>query len=215
DWKGELPGRAVLIDQTLLPTKLEYLELATAEQMWEAIKVLRVRGAPAIGIAAAYGLVLGVQEFRGDDGAQFAAEVARVDQYLRTARPTAVNLCWALDRMRRRHADEAKRSVAEQKRALLQEARAIQEEDKAICRAIGRHGARLVTDGTVALTHCNAGGLATADYGTALAVFFAAHEQGRRFPAFAGGARPLPRGARRPPREADPAGHPAAPPLHH
>src|SRR5262249_38656564 len=119
DWKGELPGRPVLIDQTLLPTKLEYLELATAEQMWEAIKVLRVRGAPAIGIAAAYGLVLGVQEFRGDDGAQFAAEVARVDQYLRTARPTAVNLFWALDRMRRRHADEAKRSVAEQKRALL------------------------------------------------------------------------------------------------
>ena len=196
DWKGDLPGRAVLIDQTLLPTKLEYLELATAEQMWEAIKVLRVRGAPAIGIAAAYGLVLGVQEFRGDDRAKFAAEVARVDHYLRTSRPTAVNLFWALDRMRRRQAAEEKQPVDAQKRALLLEARAIQEEDKAICRAIGRHGSKLVSDQTIALTHCNAGGLATADYGTALAVFFAAHEQGRRFRVFADETRPLLQGAR-------------------
>ena len=99
DWKGDLPGKAVLIDQ-----------------MWEAIKVLRVRGAPAIGIAAAYGLVLGVQEFRGDDRAKFAAEVARVDHYLRTSRPTAVNLFWALDRMRRRHAADEKQTVDAQKR---------------------------------------------------------------------------------------------------
>ena len=196
DWKGDLPGRAVLIDQTLLPTRLEYLELATAEQMWEAIRALRVRRAPAIGIAAAYKLVLGVQEFRGDDRAAFAAEVARVDGHLRTSRPTVVNLFWALDRMLARRSVVATESVAAQKRALLDEARAIQAKDKAICRAIGRHGAPLVKEGTVALTHCNAGGLATADYGTALAPFFTAHEQGRRFSVFADETRPLLQGAR-------------------
>jgi methylthioribose-1-phosphate isomerase len=196
DWKGDLPGRAVLVDQTLLPTQLEYLELGTAERMWEAIRALRVRGAPAIGIAAAYGLVLGVQSYKGDDRAAFAAEVARVDQYLRTSRPTAVNLFWALDRMVARHKAVASEPVEAQQRALLEEARAIHAEDKAICRAIGRHGARLVKEGTVALTHCNAGGLATADYGTALALFFKAHEEGRKFSVFADETRPLLQGAR-------------------
>ncbi len=196
DWNGELPGAARLIDQTLLPDEVRYLELTTAEAMWEAIKVLRVRGAPAIGIAAAYGLVLGVQRFAGDDRAAFAEQRQRVVAYLRTARPTAVNLFWALDRMERRAKADERRSVAEQQRGLLAEARAIHAEDRATCRAIGRHGLPLVTDGCVALTHCNAGGLATADYGTALAPMFAAHELGRRFKVFADETRPLLQGAR-------------------
>ncbi|MSR46520.1 MAG: S-methyl-5-thioribose-1-phosphate isomerase [Planctomycetes bacterium] len=196
EWKGELPGAARLIDQTLLPGEVRYLELDRVEAMWEAIQVLRVRGAPAIGIAAGYGVVLGVQRFRGDDRAAFATEVARVAAYLRTSRPTAVNLFWALDRMERRaHADEG-RSVADQQRGLLAEARAIEAEDRVMCRAIGRHGLALVRDGCVALTHCNAGGLATADYGTALAPFFAAHAAGRRFKVFADETRPLLQGAR-------------------
>ena len=111
DWKGDLPGRAVLIDQTLLPTEYKLVELETADQMWEAIKVLRVRGAPAIGVAAAYGLVLGVQNFRGEERAAFAAETARVAKHLRSARPTAVNLFWALDRMERRAAVDAGATV--------------------------------------------------------------------------------------------------------
>jgi len=196
DWTGELPGTARLIDQTLLPGEVRFLELATAEAMHEAIKVLRVRGAPAIGIAAAYGLVLGVQSFGASDRAAFAAEVARVAAFLRTARPTAVNLFWALDRMERRAKSDSARSVAEQKRGLLAEARAIHEEDRAMCRAIGRHGLPLVRDGATVLTHCNAGGLATSDYGTALAPLYAAHEAGRRFAVFADETRPLLQGAR-------------------
>ena len=196
EWTGELPGKARLIDQTLLPGELRHLDLDRAEPMWEAIRALRVRGAPAIGIAAAYGLVAGVQHFSGSDRAAFAAEVARVAAYLRTARPTAVNLFWALDRMERRRAADAARDVAAQLRGLLAEARAIEAEDKAMCRAIGRHGLALVRDGTVALTHCNAGGLATADYGTALAPFFAAHAAGRRFRVLADETRPLLQGAR-------------------
>jgi methylthioribose-1-phosphate isomerase len=196
EWKGELPGAARLIDQTLLPGELRHLELTTAEAMWEAIRALRVRGAPAIGIAAAYGLVAGVQQYAGGDRSAFASEVARVAAFLRTSRPTAVNLFWALDRMERRRAADAALDVAAQLRGLLAEARTIEAEDKAMCRAIGRHGLALVRDGTVALTHCNAGGLATADYGTALAPFFAAHAAGRRFRVFADETRPLLQGAR-------------------
>ena len=196
DWKGDLPGKAVIVDQTLLPAQLAQVELSTAAQMWEAIKVLRVRGAPAIGIAAAYGLVLGVQGFAGDDRAAFAQEVGRVSKYLRGARPTAVNLFWALDRMERRRAEDASLPVAKQKAGLLAEARSIHSEDRATCRAIGRHGLPLVKDGIVALTHCNAGGLATADYGTALAPFFAASEVGRRFQVLVDETRPLLQGAR-------------------
>src|SRR5262245_51821553 len=128
EWRGELPGSAFLIDQTLLPTKLELLEVKSAEQMWEAIRVLRVRGAPAIGIAAAFGLVLGVQGIAGDDRAAYAREVAKVAAYLRTSRPTAVNLFWALERMERRAARDAKLAVQQQKLGLLAEARAIHEE---------------------------------------------------------------------------------------
>jgi methylthioribose-1-phosphate isomerase len=197
-WIGDIDGYLRLLDQTLLPTRLEYRDCRTVEDVWEAIKVLRVRGAPAIGVAAAYGVVLGVQpglrERWNDDP---LPKVREVSAYLRSSRPTAVNLFWALDRMERRAEFLwPKVCPTEWLRGLLHEARAIHEEDAAMCRAIGQAGAALIRDGQGVLTHCNAGGLATADYGTALAVMFRAAEEGRRFHIFADETRPLLQGAR-------------------
>ncbi len=196
EWAGELPGRVRLIDQTLLPGELKVLDLQTPEEMWGAIRRLSVRGAPAIGIAAAFGLMLGIQDIATESTEEFASKVREVSDYLRTARPTAVNLFWALDRMEARLAREPGLSVAEQKNALWQESLAILEEDKDICRRIGEHGASLVGQGDGVLTHCNAGGLATSVRGTALSVFYAAHEQGTKFRVFADETRPLLQGAR-------------------
>jgi methylthioribose-1-phosphate isomerase len=193
-WIGGPDGCLALIDQTLLPVELKEIQCRSVEAVWEAIRTLRVRGAPAIGIAAAYGVVLGLQRAADDDPAGFQARLAEVTAYLATARPTAVNLFWALERMKRKAAEpgRARELVA----ALLEEARAIHEEDRQMCRAIGRHGAELLSDGQGVLTHCNAGGLATADYGTALAVLFAAAESGKRLSVFVDETRPLLQGAR-------------------
>ncbi|HPD17144.1 MAG TPA: S-methyl-5-thioribose-1-phosphate isomerase [Planctomycetota bacterium] len=196
EWLGGVDGCARLIDQTLLPTEFRQIECRTLEAMWEAIKVLRVRGAPAIGVAAAFGAILGIQNSTAGTYADFEADLRRATDYLATSRPTAVNLFWALERMKRVAAENRALPIPQLKRRLLDEALAIAEEDKAICRAIGRHGAALIRDGAGVLTHCNAGGLATADYGTALAVMFAAHEQGKRFRVFADETRPLLQGAR-------------------
>jgi len=196
EWLGGVDGCVRLIDQTLLPTEFRLIECHTAEEMWEAIKVLRVRGAPAIGIAAAFGVVLGIQRSQAASYAEFDRELGRVAGYLATARPTAVNLFWALERMKRVAEEHAHLPIPQLKQRLLDEALAIAEEDQQVCRAIGRHGAPLIPDGGGVLTHCNAGGLATADYGTALAVMFAAHEQGKRFRVFADETRPLLQGAR-------------------
>lgn len=194
EWVGDVDGYVRLIDQTLLPTQLEYRECRTIEEVWEAIKVLRVRGAPAIGIAAAMGLVVGLQHFQGDLAA-YRALLRQQSQYLRGSRPTAVNLFWALDRMERCVAglDE---TPADLTRRLLREAVGIEEEDRQMCHAIGRAGADLIREGSGVLTHCNAGGLATADYGTALAVVYCAAEQGRKFQVFADETRPLMQGSR-------------------
>jgi methylthioribose-1-phosphate isomerase len=196
-WIGGADGHLRLIDQTLLPVELKYVECRDVESVWEAIKSLRVRGAPAIGIAAAYGVCVGLQGAAAADEAAFFARLDEVAGYLATSRPTAVNLFWALERMK---------SVAAKLRgepktqnifaALLAEARAIEEEDRRMCRQIGRHGAALLTDGQGVLTHCNAGGLATADYGTALAVLFSANESGKRLHVYADETRPLLQGAR-------------------
>ncbi|HYT91721.1 MAG TPA: S-methyl-5-thioribose-1-phosphate isomerase [Gemmataceae bacterium] len=189
EWIGGTDGFLRLLDQTLLPTQLEYRDCRTVEEVWEAIKVLRVRGAPAIGVAAAYGVVLGMQ------GGQRA--LADVTAFLRTSRPTAVNLFWALARMERHGRRlEPLLGPTEWRHALLREAQAVEEEDRRMCRAIGAAGAHLIGEGQGVLTHCNAGGLATADYGTALAVMFTAAEQGRRFHVFADETRPLLQGAR-------------------
>jgi len=196
-WVGGSDGFVRLIDQTLLPTQLEYRECRSVEAIWEAIRTLRVRGAPAIGVTAAMGVVLGVQHFTDRSRGAFARRLKEVADYLRTSRPTAVNLFWALDRMERCvHGRTEDLTPAELTRRLLDEALAIEEEDRQMCRAIGLAGAALVGDGQGVLTHCNAGGLATADYGTALAVLYAAAEQGRKFQVYADETRPLLQGAR-------------------
>ncbi len=191
----EAGGLVRLIDQTLLPGTLTYRDCRTVEDVWEAIKTLRVRGAPAIGVAAAMGVVLGVRECR--DGAGFERQVAEVCSYLRTSRPTAVNLFWALDRMERlaRGFGPAV-PLADRRARLLSEAIRIQEEDQDMCAAIGAAGEGLIADGSGVLTHCNTGALATAGAGTALAVLTTAAGKGRRFQVFADETRPLLQGAR-------------------
>ncbi len=197
EWVGDVNGFVRLIDQTQLPTRVEYRECRKVEEVWEAIRTLRVRGAPAIGVAAAMGVVLGVQNVSGRERGAYRQRLHEVANHLRTSRPTAVNLFWALDRMERcvqGQTDEL--SPEHLTRRLLQEALAIEDEDRQMCRAIGRHGAALVGEGKGVLTHCNAGGLATADYGTALAVLFTAAEEGRHFEVYADETRPLLQGAR-------------------
>ena len=201
EWVGESDGYLRLIDQTRLPTELVYLDCHDIESVFEAIRSLRVRGAPAIGIAAAYGVCLGLREQQRREAAPssdaLTQRLAQIIDYLATSRPTAVNLFWALERMRRVGNDGPKEpSPQELFDRLLQEARAIHDEDRAMCHAIGRHGARLLADGQGVLTHCNAGGLATAEYGTALAVFFAAQDAGKRLHIYADETRPLLQGAR-------------------
>jgi methylthioribose-1-phosphate isomerase len=196
EWVGGVDGFVRLIDQTLLPTDLQYLDCRDVATLWEAIKSLRVRGAPAIGVAGAMGVVLGVQKSSARTADEFLRELKSIADYLRTSRPTAVNLFWAIDRMERAAAAARELPVTAIKERLLAEALAIEDEDRQMCRAIGRFGAELITQGDGVLTHCNAGGLATADYGTALACMFAAHEQGKRFHVYVDETRPLLQGAR-------------------
>jgi methylthioribose-1-phosphate isomerase len=194
-WIGGTDGFVRLLDQTLLPTQVEYRDCRRVEEVWEAIRSLRVRGAPAIGIAAAMGVVVGVKDCK--ERREFSKRLLDVTAYLRTSRPTAVNLFWALERMERIAQPHLERESPDHLiKLLLDEALAIEEEDRRMCRSIGRIGADLIQEGHGVLTHCNAGGLATADYGTALAVLFAAAEQGRRFQVFADETRPLLQGAR-------------------
>ncbi len=197
DWVGDVDGHLTMIDQTLLPTEMKQIDCRDVESVWEAIRSLRVRGAPAIGVAAAYGVCVGIQGAYESDAERWFARLDEVVDYLASSRPTAVNLFWALERMRGRAvALRGSASVAEVRAALLAEARTIHEEDRAMCRQIGQHGAALLADGMGVLTHCNAGGLATSDYGTALAVFFAAQESGKRLHVYADETRPLLQGAR-------------------
>ena len=196
-WVGGTDGFVRLLDQTLLPTQVQYRDCRTVEEVWEAIRMLRVRGAPAIGVAAAMGVVVGLQKPADGQRGAFGRRLKEVADYLRTSRPTAVNLFWALDRMEahaRPHLE--KMPPAQVHQMLLDEALRIEEEDRRMCRAIGEVGAGLIGAGQGVLTHCNAGGLATADYGTALAVMFRAAEKGTTFHVFADETRPLLQGAR-------------------
>jgi len=197
-WIGQTDGHLVLIDQTRLPVELREINCREVEDVWEAIKRLRVRGAPAIGIAAAYGVVIGLQSVAGGSREVFSERLSEVVGRLAVSRPTAVNLFWALDRMRAKAeqllaADAAPADVLQ---ALLDEARAIHEEDRQLCHAIGRYGAELLADGDGVLTHCNAGGLATSEYGTALSVFFTAQDTGKNLHVFVDETRPLLQGSR-------------------
>jgi methylthioribose-1-phosphate isomerase len=198
-WVGDaVRGTLRLIDQTRLPTEFIEIDCHDLPTVWEAIKLLRVRGAPAIGVAAAYGAVIGARAQGLADPATVLRALSEATRFLRTSRPTAVNLFWALDRMDATAAAAGFSpgngpSLLDR---LLAEAHAIADEDRAMCRAIGKHGAELVVSGEGILTHCNAGGLATSDYGTALAVIFSAHEQGKHVRVFADETRPLLQGAR-------------------
>ena len=190
-------GRLFIIDQTLLPTQCKIIPLDTVAQVWEAIRALRIRGAPAIGVCAAYGLLVALNEHKPADAPAARAALAEAAKYLATSRPTAVNLFWALDRMTAcAEKIPVAASLAEFIAILDAEATAIYEEDLRLCRGIGEHGAGLINPGDGVLTHCNAGGLATSAYGTALAVFFKAHEDGKDFHVFADETRPLLQGAR-------------------
>ncbi len=193
-WRDD---RLFIIDQTLLPVEYREIELSTVEQTWEAIRSLRVRGAPAIGVCAAFGVVVGLAEADPATGEAAKSAAQGAADRLATSRPTAVNLFWALDRMRARiDRLNGAETVASVHKALAAEALKIYEEDRQMCRNIGDSGAGLVPEGGGVLTHCNAGGLATSDYGTALALLFRAHEQGKRFQVFADETRPLLQGAR-------------------
>jgi methylthioribose-1-phosphate isomerase len=198
-WDGGVDGRLHLIDQTLLPQELKILVLTKLEEVFEAIVMLRVRGAPAIGIAAAYGVLCGIQPSLMNDTSVDVVRKQAMEacDRLATSRPTAVNLFWALDRMRsivRRNVSIASgRDLAQ---ALLREALLIHDEDRRTCHSIGEFGASLFDDGYGILTHCNTGGLATAEYGTALAAIFTAQDQGKDIHVFADETRPLLQGSR-------------------
>ena len=186
----------LILDQTRLPGEIKMLALTDLESIWQAIRQLKVRGAPAIGVAAAIGLYLAARQIKADGYAHFLVAFTAAKAYLATARPTAVNLFWALDRMAGVVADHRDADVKTIVQHLHDEAVAIRTEDIAVCRAIGMHGLNLIKDGDGILTHCNAGRLAAVRYGTALAPIYLAHEQGYRLKVYADETRPLLQGAR-------------------
>lgn len=194
-WQGGPDGSLRIIDQRLLPGELELLDLATTEEVFDAIRNLAIRGAPAIGIAAAYGVFIGVR-YCPDDRAAFDRELERVCDYLASSRPTAVNLFYAIDRVRKLTASMADRPVSSVKGAILAEAGRILEEDLDASRNMGEFCQQFVKDGGTYMTNCNAGGLATGGLGTALAAFYVAKEQGKTVSVYACETRPLLQGAR-------------------
>lgn len=185
-----------IIDQTRLPHELVYLSLRDLDSVAEAICNLRVRGAPAIGITAAFGVVLVLQNLKGNDHTVFFAKLDQTASTLRQTRQTAINLGWALNRMQRVAANHRDKDIEEIKKQLFAEAQRIFEEDREICRAIGKHGAALIPNPANVITHCNTGALATADFGTALGVLFTAHAQGKKLHVYVDETRPLLQGAR-------------------
>ncbi|MBI1319534.1 MAG: S-methyl-5-thioribose-1-phosphate isomerase [Candidatus Hydrogenedens sp.] len=191
-------GRLTIIDQTLLPGELRYIKLDTVADVWHAIKRLSVRGAPAIGCTAAYGVLVGLRERAPESVDEAYAALAEICDYLDASRPTAVNLGWALRSMRA--AADASRggvdSIADLEQALESEADRIFEENFELCRAIGDHGADVIPDGAGVLTHCNTGPLATGGEGTALSCVIRAHAAGKQLRVYADETRPLLQGAR-------------------
>ena len=186
----------IIIDQTQLPAKIALKKLHVAEDIWQAIYRLEVRGAPAIGVAAAFGSYVLARRIKEMTYAPFLAELSKITAYLNSARPTAVNLSWALGRMEKICTDNAGLPVAEIKAALRQEALAIKTEDMAVCKRIGERGLELIKPGDGILTYCNAGQLATSKYGTATAPLYLGEERGYGFRVFSCETRPLLQGAR-------------------
>ena len=193
DWKD---NKVILIDQTRLPTEEEYLEISDYRKLAEAIRQLKVRGAPAIGIAGAFGVCLGANELLTNNYDEFIQKLKIIIDEIAGTRPTAVNLFWALERMTAILENSKNKNSEEIKKLLLKEALAILEEDKLICRNMSKNGASLLKDGNTVLTHCNTGALATGGMGTALGAIYAATEQGKKIKVFADETRPLLQGAR-------------------
>ena len=194
-WLGDARrGHLRLLDQTKLPAETAFLDCRDAQGLWEAIRRLVVRGAPAIGVAAAYGMVIAAQWV--PDNADFITGVEAAGEYLKTSRPTAVNLAWAVHRVCRRAQGTLSNRFDGIREAMLEEAKAIHAEDEAMCLAIGRGAAGLVAKCTGVLTHCNAGALATAGIGTATAGMYLAHAEGARFTVYCDETRPLLQGSR-------------------
>lgn len=193
DWEK---GRIRIIDQTELPHKLSLFHIDSIQKLREAICKMRIRGAPALGVAAAFGVVLGMQDSKAENFSQFKHEVKKVCEFLRSSRPTAVNLSWALNRMYKIVVESSGLTPYELKQKLLQEALCIMEEDKNCNKAIGEEGSSLINNGDTVLTHCNAGALATAGYGTALSIIYRAKERGKSVSVFVDETRPLLQGAR-------------------
>src|SRR3990170_2729224 len=195
EWRD---GAVVMIDQRKLPASEVYVRCQSAQQVARAIKTMVIRGAPAIGVAAAMGLALGLRKSSAGGTQKLAAEFHKLCELMAATRPTAVNLFWAIERMKKAFAAGAAAgdSVDQIKDRLEAEAKAIHDEDVANCRTMGGHGAAVVPDGARVLTHCNAGALATAGYGSALGVIRAAVEQGKRIAVIADETRPFLQGAR-------------------
>ena len=190
-----IDDRMLILDQTKLPGEEVYIEAETKEDIWDAIYHLRVRGAPAIGVAAAYGLYVSVRNFEGSIQ-EFEKALTEAKDYLVTARPTAVNLAWALNRMYAKYQSERPEGIEEAKRILFDEAEKIRIEDEEACKAMGEYGLSLLKPGMGILTHCNAGTIATAKYGTCLSPIYLGTERGYDFKVFADETRPLLQGAR-------------------
>jgi methylthioribose-1-phosphate isomerase len=193
EWKD---GAVRLLDQSRLPEEVEFIDCRDYRTVADAIRTLKVRGAPAIGVTAAMGVALGAQSITAMNYSSFSPAVIEICDELATTRPTAVNLFWAIERMRRKLESLQAQPVSAIKQALIKESQAILEEDVALCKTMGRHGAELIREGQTVLTHCNAGSLATAGYGTALGVIRAAWEQGKKINVIADETRPVLQGAR-------------------
>ncbi len=193
DWEH---GKVKLIDQTRIPDELVVLQLNDYRDVVEAIRKMQVRGAPAIGVAAALGIALGAQSIADTDSAEFMRRLEGIADEFRSTRPTAVNLFWAIDRMLATARANLSLPVQDLNQSLVEEALSVLREDIEVNRSIGRHGAELVNDGDTVLTHCNAGALATAGYGTALGVIRAAVESGKRVEVIADETRPRLQGMR-------------------
>lgn len=185
-----------ILDQTFLPGRTVYSDIRDVGRMWEAIKSLRVRGAPAIGIAAAYGLYLGIRDLSESSYAGFEVEVNRIAEYLASSRPTAVNLNWALERIKSTIFAHRNEPIAAIKARVLKVAQTIHDEDKRVCKQIGLVGQDIIPKGARILTHCNTGGLATGQFGTALSVIYHAHLNGKDIHVWVDETRPLLQGSR-------------------
>lgn len=186
----------VILDQTQLPLREIYSDINTIGQVWEAIKKLKIRGAPAIGIAASYGLYLGVKDLESRNFTSFSVEIDRWIEYLESSRPTAVNLSWAMKRIKQTIFANKDKDLDKIKEIILETAKTIHAEDKRTCKKIGENGSQLVKKGDKILTHCNTGALATGAYGTAFSVILHAHDDNKEINVWVDETRPLLQGAR-------------------